>query len=546
MLGAPCLYGSSPAGVSGKVTDSAGKPQMGAVVQLLRPDLSIAASVFTDEQGRYSISPVIPGKYSIKAIGREFLPAMRENLRLHSATVINLTLSSLYEVIQWLPARSKGGDAAVDDWKWTLRSSENRPLLRWLEDGPLVVVSDGKGRNPHLKARLMASGQNGTFGEDGEFIRTEIEETPSDSRTLLARVDFEPGTDGNLSSMLGFRQDLGLAGNVESLAAVALHPEIEAPGPENSGPENSGVAEAMMESQENLALGDLLEATVGSKQVMAHINGSGGSVFTALPYASVLYRHGNSAYAYRMATEVPASSANPSTSELPTLTARNGKMVLEHGLHQEFGWQRNTDRSGMQLLAYFDSVSNPNLEAQAQFAANSPIPNAVFYDPQSGLLHFAGADYSTAGLYASLQHSLPGGSSVRLSYANGNTLVLTQTASASNLPLTRTHRTQMYSLSLSGTVEGTNTRWRATYRWQPESTLTPVAPYSMDSTSPYLSIGIHQTLRPSRPGSMGIEALLDVNNLLAQGYRPWLSPDGSLLIFAQEQRTLRAGIAFSF
>ena len=542
MLASPCLYGAGPASVTGKVTDSAGKPQMGAVVQLLRPDLSIAASVFTDDQGRYSIPQIFPGKYSIKAIGREFLPTMRENLRLHSATIVNLTLNSLYEVMQWLPARSKGDDASVDDWKWTLRSDENRPLLRWLEDGPLVVVSDGKGRNPHLKARLMASGQSGTFGEDGEFIRAEIEETPSDSRTLLARVDFEPGTNGEISSMLGFRQDLGLAGNVESLAAFSMHPEVTGP-----GSENSGVAEAMMESRENIVLGDLLEATVGSKQVMAKMLGASGSTLvTALPFASVLYRRGDSAFAYRMATELPPSSANSASAELPTLTARNGRMVLERGLHQELSWERFTNQSGMQFSVFADSMTNPNLEALANFAANSPIANQGFYDPMSGLLHIAGSNFSTTGLYASVQRRLPGGNSVRLSYANGNALVLTQLASTSNLPLTRARHNQMYSLSLSGTVEGTNTHWRATYRWQPESTLTAIAPFAMDSTSPYLCLGLHQTLRASRPGSIGIEALLDVNNLLAQGYRPWLSPDGSLLIFAQDQRNLRAGIAFTF
>jgi hypothetical protein len=516
---------------------------MGAVVELVRPDLTIAASVYTDEQGRYSITNILPGKYSVKAMGREFLPSMREDLRVRSATIVNLTLNNLYEVLQWLPARSKGDDAAVDDWKWTLRSAENRPLLRWLEDGPLIVVSDSKGAT-HLKARLMASGQNGTFGEDGQFIRTEIEETPSDSRELLARVDFEPGTQGELSSMLGFRQDLGLAGNVESVAAVSLHPEIG-----GAGSQNPGVDEAMMETEQNLVLGDLLEATVGSRQVMARmVNGSGsgpGTLFSALPFASVLYRRGDSAFAYRMATAQPAA-AGSSASGMPTLTARNGQLALEHGIHQELGWERHTNQSGMQLLVYSDSVVNPNLEARAHWAQNSPIASAVLYDPASGLLHVAGSDYSTAGLYASLQHSLPNGNSVRLSYANGDALVLAQSAPMQNLPVTRARRTQMYSLSLSGTVEGTNTRWRATYRWQPESTLTAVAPYTMESAAPYMSVGVHQTLRSSRPGSYGIEALLDVNNLLAQGYRPWVAPDGSLLVFAENQRSLRAGLAFTF
>jgi len=47
-------------------------------------------------------------------------------------------------------------------------------------------------------------------------------------------------------------------------------------------------------------------------------------------------------------------------------------------------------------------------------------------------------------------------------------------------------------------------------------------------------------------GPRGIEALLDVRNMLAQGYRPVILSDGSLLIFAQEQRGFNAGLAFNF
>ena len=42
------------------------------------------------------------------------------------------------------------------------------------------------------------------------------------------------------------------------------------------------------------------------------------------------------------------------------------------------------------------------------------------------------------------------------------------------------------------------------------------------------------------------EAILDLRNLLAEGYRPYLLSDGSLVIFAQQQRSLRAGLAFNF
>src|ERR1035437_8791985 len=119
--------------------------------------------------------------------------------------------------MRWLPAEPRNGNSQQDDWAWTLRTAANRPLLRWLEDGPLVVVADGSGSHPRLKARLVATGQEGAFSESGERISAAVEETPSDSRELLARVDFAPGTAAGMESMLGFRQDLGFAGSVQSV-----------------------------------------------------------------------------------------------------------------------------------------------------------------------------------------------------------------------------------------------------------------------------------------------------------------------------------------
>ena len=150
--------------------DSAGVAQIGAVVELLRPDLSVIASVYTDAKGLFAISIGVSRPVCGEGDGHVVFAVARENVRVRTSTVVNLTLSTLYEVMQWLPAEPRGGNAQKDDWKWTLRSAANRPLLRWLEDGPLVVVTDGSGAAPKLKARLMATGQEGTFGESGERI----------------------------------------------------------------------------------------------------------------------------------------------------------------------------------------------------------------------------------------------------------------------------------------------------------------------------------------------------------------------------------------
>lgn len=545
-LGSAPVYGVTLGSVSGLVCDSGGVPQIGAVVQLLRPDLSVVASAYTDSNGRFAFPSVIPGKYAVKAMGTSFLPSLRENLRVRTHVVVNLTLNTLFEVMQWLPAEPRARDAQKDDWAWTLRSAANRPLLRWLEDGPLVVVTEKPGGTPKLKARLMATGQEGTFGENGERFTAAVEDTPSDSRELLARVDFAPDTDEGMESMLGFRQDLGMAGSVQSVAAVAIHPQVDASGDE-------GLEEAALRSSETMEFGDAAEAEVGFSQVMARLGGHSSDTFaTALPFARVGWRAGSSEINYRMTTMMPGTDgADESLTNtwLPEAAERDGDLVLEHGVHQEIGWERRTQSSGMSVVVYADNIDNPVIEG-ADRSPGGSTPAAVLFDPAGGLLRAAAPDYSTSGLLASVEHRLPNGNFVRVSYANGDALVMPVAARA--LPVAQLvsgahpRHAQMYSLALSGTLDGTHTHWRASYRWQPAETVTRVAPFAVDAADPFLNLHIRQPLAVRADGEGHFEALLDVRNLLAEGYRPFVSSDGSLIVFAQDQRSIGAGLAFTF
>ena len=539
------LYGAAPGTVTGVVRDSAGEPQIGALVQLLQPDFSVVVASYTDAKGRFVFSNIAPGRYQLKAIATSFLPALREGIRVRRGTVVNLTLNTLYEVMQWLPAQPKAANAPSDDWAWTLRSAANRPLLRWLEDGPLLVVSDGSGGRPRLKARLMATGQAGTFGESGERITAAMQDTPSDSRELLARVDFAPGTDGGMESMLGFSQDLGFAGSVQSLAAMAIHPEIDSAASE-------GLDEAAFQSAETIRLGPDVTAKVGAAQVLARFaQDNAGTLVETLPFASIEFNIGSSTVAYRMATMAsPSMTADASQTAywLPTLVTRDGNLAVEKGLHQEIGWQRQTDTSGMSVVFFNDDLENPALEAAP--SGQAPVSTQALYDQTSGLMRVAGPNFSAPGMMASFERTLPGGKRVRFQYANGSTLVLPalqRSVSLSQL-LAAAHprRVQTYALSLSGILDGTNTHWSATYRWQPADTVTSVAPFAEDALEPYLAIRLRQPIRERAEGGGGIDAVLDVSNLLAEGYRPYVLPDGSTLIFAQGQRAIGAGIAFTF
>jgi hypothetical protein len=548
-LGCAPAVAATQISISGLVSDSAGVPQMGAVVELLRPDMSVIATVYTSSRGHFSFSSVLPGKYAIKAMGTSFLPSLRENVRVHTTTVVNLTLNTLYEVMQWLPAEPRDSTSKPDDWKWTLRSAANRPLLRWLEDGPLVVVSDKAGAHPKLKARLIATGQAGTFGENGERITAEAETTPSNSRELLARVDFEPGSDANMESMLGFRQELGYAGSVQSVAAVAIHPGIEGGG-------GNGLEEAAFRTSEIIRMGDEFEAEAGAEQVFARLGQkSPNTVMAALPFVSAAWHGNDSTMRYRMTTVVPAirsENEDRASTVLPAFSIRDGRLVLQSGLHQEIGWERQTDASGMAVMFFADRLDNPVLEAMTRFISggDQQVASGALLDRASGILRAAGPGFSSAGFVATAEHRLPGDNRVRLSFANGNALVMP--ASRRTLPFSaalasaRPRRAPMYSISLSGTLEGTGTRWHASYRWQPEDTVTPVAAFASDAAEPFFNLHFRQPVNTRRDGCRSLDVMLDLHNLLAQGFRPFVLSDGSLLMFAQDQRSISGGLAFTF
>ena len=534
------LLAITPGAISGVVRDSSGTPQIGAVVQLLRSDMSVIAAVYTGNKGAYTFNGVLPGKYAVKAMGTSFLPSLRENVRVRTSTVVNLTLNSLYEVMQWLPAEPRAANASKDDWEWTLRSAANRPLLRWLEDGPLVVVSDRPGGRPKLKARLMATGQDGTFGESGERFTASVENTPSDSRELLARVDFAPDTNAGMESMLGFKQDLGFAGSVESMAAISIRPVIDGSGGE-------GLDEAALRSSETINLGDEFEIDAGAQQVMARFSeNSPNTVLAALPFATVAWRGGNSTVSYRMATapSAPNQVESQAAFYLPQLSMRDGQLALERGMHQEIAWERRTDASGVSFLVYSDHITNPVIEASGR----SMSADGVLSDPISGLMRGAGENYSSAGVMAAVEHRLAGGNLIRVSYANGNALVMPATVHPTALnqlfSAAKPRRAQMYAISLSGTIEGTGTRWHASYRWQPADTVTSIAQYSVGAIEPYLNLHLRQPICSHHEG-LNVEALLNVNNLLAEGYRPYLLNSGTV-VFAQDQRSVGAGVAFTF
>ncbi len=110
----------------------------------------------------------------------------------------------------------------------------------------------------------------------------------------------------------------------------------------------------------------------------------------------------------------------------------------------------------------------------------------------------------------------------------------------------RAHASQAATIAVKGHLTGAGTRVRASYRWQPSKLVTAVDPFSGFSDQAFLSCMLRQPIHLRGAFPKGMDATIDVTNLLAQGYRPFISADGQTLYFAQSPRTIQAGLSFSF
>ena len=86
------------------------------------------------------IAGLAPGNYDLRVTAPSFLPTVREDIALAAGAtkVVNITLNTLFEAARMMPSRKRDNDDD-DSWKWTLRSTANRPILRF-DDGIPVVV----------------------------------------------------------------------------------------------------------------------------------------------------------------------------------------------------------------------------------------------------------------------------------------------------------------------------------------------------------------------------------------------------------------------
>jgi hypothetical protein len=135
--------------------------------------------------------------------------------------------------------------------------------------------------------------------------------------------------------------------------------------------------------------------------------------------------------------------------------------------------------------------------------------------------------------------------------ATGDALELAPVGAANTTPQTvsgnfRTVNAQSIAVIVGGKSSLTGTTWRAAYRFETAPAVTAVDLFDSGMADAYLSVFLRQPLRRSRVFPGGVDAIVNVRNLLAEGYRPFVTSDGSTLFFAQVDRSVQGGLAFYF
>lgn len=541
---------STDAAISGVVRDSHGTPQMGALIELLTADASMVASALTDDHGRYIIPAVLPGKYQLRASAAFLVPVTRGNLRLQAGAqaVINLTMTTLYEAANWLPTQGRHAGEPVDDWKWTLRSTASRPLLRLTDESGQEVSSSGVERRRVVsQGRVELTNGDGGFGQGGMHQVLMINRTLENGDSAVLRADI-----ADLGSMVSprFSADVSAGyekrsqfGSTRLVAAMQTHPELTAAGG------NAGYGVLRMASAHQMSMGDAVMIDAGTLVAAERLV---STMMDAEPYLRVSVRPGDDmlvVYRYASGRELQSADDLDRLKPVnPLLADAQGRPLTGRGMHHELSVSRKMGSRVMSASGYVDRVNEDSIGGSGVLDMKAEHGTALVADPVTGTFQLATGSFAGRGMSLNLEQSLTPLLKASVQYDLGTAMERERDLVALAQAAAELHAqtAQAITVMLNGKVLRSGTNVRAEYRWQPQETLTQVNAYNADPNGAYLTFFVRQRLGCGRFLPNGMDAVVEATNLLEQGYQPVLAPDGHTLFLAQVPRSIQAGLAFNF
>jgi len=548
-LALPVWSADRPGTISGYVRSASGVPQMGAVVELLGTAAQ-TLTVFTDENGFYSAAGLLPGLYNIRVSAASFLPAWREHvgLRPGAKVLVNMTLNTLFDAVKLAPVRSA---AEEDEWKWVLRSASNRPILRLVDDTPVGAGQESGRSNHDLKGSLsfLAGSTSEGFGGSSDMSTNfSVERSIFSSGTIGFQGNIGYGS-ASPATVLRASFSHKMGNGTEPQFALTLR-NLPAP---DIGLHSSSLQAISLTTSDTFTLGDVVELKFGSElQTIQFL----GRVTAFRPFGSAdVHLSPNTVVSYSYATSEPDGRAEKDFASAPADLSESGPRVsmvgytsaVEHAHHHELSLSRRVGRTSVQMAAYYDRIADPALTGVGEFATDNGM---VLPDIYSGTFTYQGRDLQTEGMRLVVQRKLTTDLTATVDFESGGVLDLEKPGV--NLDdaqrWIRTRNRHSVAGKISGVMPKSRTHWVASYRYIDGPALTPVDMFNASAgrADPYLNIFFRQPIPGTGflPGHF--EAIVDVRNLLAEGYVPVMGHDGHTVYLVQSARAVRGGLNFTF
>jgi hypothetical protein len=446
-------------------------------------------------------------------------------------------------------------DEPGDDWTWTLRSAANRPILRMMGDGEVVLASPDAREGSHgapIQARASMMSGDGGFGAGGVHGVVMLDRAGNDGSDGMMRADVAangtaygqaPATELDA----GYERRGMLAGGSRLVVSYASHPEMMSAG--GAGGETMGMQMMRMASAEKMQLGDAVDVEAGGTVYMIHT--AGAAALTAQPFVSVTVHPGEVwAVRYRLATSRDLQGFDDLDSiaaEIPVAAQCGVRLCTESGSHQEIALSRRAGGGLLQAAVYHDAIGRSSIAGTGAMSAAELAggggSSGVVIDTATGSFRSLGAGTTTNGVSLTLSEPLTSSLWAALEFASGTAL---RTGSEPGPAGLQPASAETATIAMKGRVPRTGTELRAAYRWQPRHLVTAVVPYEAFSDQAFLSFYLRQAVSWGDRLPAGLEATIDGTNLLAEGYQPFLSADGRTLFLAQTPRTIQGGLSFTF
>jgi hypothetical protein len=553
-LPAPVAAATNYGQVSGVVLGPGGKPQMGATVNLVAENLtdSIPPQLFTNQNGVFSGARVAAGFYDVRVTLIGYLPAIQKHVHVlpNVTTIVRVEMTTVFAALDRLrhaPAQT----STATDWKSVLRASTaTRPVLEWNDPR----ISSGANLPEESAARHAHADLEMTSGSMQPGSISNLPEAPATAFSY----DQPVGVQGRLlfAGQVSYGHDLPAGG-----IATAWMPSGDAPGGSMTevvirqawlGPDGLIFRGEKFTQRNTLSLGDTATLHYGVDVLGAQIGASTQSLRPVVALTVLVSPTWQANFMVASGTAANTTSSGPSPdrartdlNSFPVLMLRNGRPELEGGWHEEASLRyKVSPQASVEVAAFHDQSKNTPVFGIGN-AANSdflqdPFSSAFVYDAgstESSGIRLAykqkfGENFDFAAVYAFAGALGPGSED----FAAG--------------ALLRDSLNMRYRHSVGGRVSGrvrhSHTEFHAGYKWLSGPSLTHQDSYgeAFYDLDPYLSVGVRQPL-PGSLGSCRWEFMADVRNLLAQGYIPFTTQDGSVVLVSAS-RSFRGGLSFQF